>query len=69
MTRGIGTPPLAVIDTTSSKGTSHKQQKVSLSDGPEGVTKTVKYYKNCDNACWLCDYDVSKQHQSGNLKK
>ena len=31
--------------------------------------ETLKYYKNCDNACWLCGYDVSKQHHNGNQKK
>ena len=69
MARGTGTPSPAVINTTSNKNTSQKQQKIPLSDGPEGVTKTLKYYKNCDNACCLCGYDVSKQHHSCNYKK
>ena len=43
--------------------------EVPLSDGSEGVTKTMKYYKNCDNACWSCGCDVSKKHDSGNCMK
>ena len=29
----------------------------------------MKYYKNCDNACWSCGYDVSKKHVSDNCMK
>ena len=44
LANGTRTPPLPIIDT------SQKQRRGPLSDGPEGVTKTEKYYKNCDNA-------------------
>ena len=60
-------PPPTVIDTASKNN--HKRRRGPLSDGPEGVTKTVKYYKNCDNACWLCGYDVSKKYASDNCMK
>ena len=62
------TPPPAVID-TASKDIDYKQRRGPLSDGQEGVTKTVKYYKNYDNTCWSCGYNVSKQHDSGYCKK
>ena len=68
MRTNSNTPPPAVIN-TASKNTDHKQHRGPLSDGPEGVTKMVKYYKNCDNACWSCGYDVSKKHDSGNCMK
>ena len=45
------------------------RQRGPLSDGPEGVTKTVEYYKNCDNTCWSCGYDILKHHHSGNRKR
>ena len=67
--KGTVTPPPPVIDTTSNKDTSWKHRKSPLSDGPEGVTKTTKYYKNCDNAYWWCGYDCSKQHHNGNCRK
>ena len=50
MRTNFNTPPPAVIN-TASKNTDHKQHRGPLSDGPEGVTKIMKYYKNCDNAC------------------
>ena len=62
------TPPPAVIN-TASKNTDCKQRRGPLSDGPEGVMKTTKYYKNCDNACWSYGYDVSKIYDSGNYMK
>ena len=68
MTRERDTPPPAFID-TAVNNESLKQQKGPLSDGPEGVTKTVKFYKNCDHACWSCGYDVSKMYHSGNCTK
>ena len=58
----------AVIDTASKKR-DRKQRQGSLSEGPDEVTKTVKYYKNYNNACWLCGYDVSKKHASDNYMK
>ena len=45
LANGTGTPPPPVIDT------SRKRRKGPISDGLEGVTKTDKYYKNCDNPC------------------
>ena len=51
MQERTGTPPPLVIDTTSSKNASRKRRKSPPGDGPEGVTKTTKYYKKCDNAC------------------
>ena len=66
MTTG-GTPPPAIIDTANKNG--GKKRKGPLSDGPEGTTKTKKFYKTCDNACWSCGYDVSKLHDSGNCRK
>ena len=60
LANGTGTPPPPIIDT------SWKQRKGPLSDGPEGVTKTEKCYKNCDNACWSHSYDCSKKHHNGN---
>ena len=67
MRANSNTPPPAVIDTASKNG-NRKQQRGPLSDGPEGVTKTMKFYKNCDHACWSFGYDVSKLHHSGNCK-
>ena len=61
--------PLPAVINTASKNTDCKRQRGSLSDSPEGVTKTVKYYKNYDNACWLCGYDVLKKHTSDNCMK
>ena len=66
MSRG-GTPPPAIIDTANKNG--GKKRKGPLSDGPEGTTKTKKFYKNCDNACYSCGYDVSKLHDSSNCMK
>ena len=66
-TNSTTTPP-AVIDTASNSG-DRKRRRGPLSDGPEGVTKTTKFYKNCDHVCWSCGYDVSKLHHSGNCKK
>ena len=68
MSRGGGTPPPAVIDTAGNNET-RQQRKGPLSDRPEGVTKTVEFYKNCDHACHSCGYDVLKLHRSGNCKK
>ena len=65
--RGSGTPPPSTIDTTSTK-TGGKKRKGPLSDGPEGVTKTKKFYKNCENVCHSCGYDVSKLHDSCNCR-
>ena len=62
------TCPPATIDTTSNSG-DQKRRQGPLSNGPEGVMKITKFYKNCENACWLCGYDVSKLHDSGNYKK
>ena len=62
------TPPPTGIN-TARKNEDHKRQRSPLSDGPEGVTKTTNYYKNCDNACWLCRYDVSKKQASNNCMK
>lgn len=58
--------PPAIIDTSTKTG--GKKRKGPLSDGPEGVTKTKKFYKNCDNACWSCGYDVLKLHDSRNCR-
>ena len=58
----------ALIDTADKSG-DQEQRRGPLSDGPEGVTKTTKFYKNCNNACWSWGYDVFKQHDSGNCKK
>ena len=66
--RANSTSPPAVID-TASKGGDLKQRRGPLSDGPEGVTKTTKFYKSCDHACWSCGYNVSKLHHNGNCKK
>ena len=59
MKRNSNTTPPAVIDTASKNG-DRKRQRGPLIDGPEGVTKTTKYYKKFNNACWSCGYDVSK---------
>ena len=68
MARGGGTPPPAIIDTTSNKNGGKKQKGRPLSDGPEGVTKTKKFYKNCNNVCHSCGYNVSKLHNSMNCR-
>ena len=68
MARNSGTPSPAVIDIETTKITTWKQQKGPLSDWPKGVTKTEKFYKSCDNVCYTCDYDISKNHNSGNCK-
>ena len=61
--------PLPAVINTASKNTDCKQQRGPLSDGLEGVTKTAKYYKNYDNTCWSCGYDVSKKHVIDNYMK
>ena len=68
MSRGSGEPPTTVINTASTKDTTWKRQKGPLSDGPEGVTKTVKFYKSCDHVYWSSGYDVSKHHHNGSCK-
>ena len=68
MRANSNTPPPADIN-TASKNTDCKQQRGPLSDGPEGVTKTAKYYKNYDNTCWSCGYNVSKKHTSDSYMK
>ena len=62
------TSPPSHIDTAPKDG-GRKRRRGPLSDGPEGVTKTTKFYKTCDNACWSCGYDVSKDHDSTNCRK
>ena len=54
------TPP-PIIDTSSKNTSQNQRRKGPISDGPEGVTKTEKYYKNCDNTCWSHGYDCSKR--------
>ena len=66
--RTPSTSPPTLIDTASKSG-DRKLRRGPLSDRPEGGTKTIKFYKTCDNACWSCGYDVSKIHHSGNCKK
>ena len=39
-----------------------------MSDRPEGIIKTKKYYNTCDNAYWLHGYDVAGNQHSGNCK-
>ena len=63
---GSGTPPPTTIDTSNKSG--GKRRKGPLSDGPEGVTKTKKFYKNSNNVCYTCGYDVSKLHDSSNCR-
>ena len=65
--RGTGTPPPTTIDTNSNKNGGKKRKGRPLSDGPEGVTKTKKFYKST-NVCHSCGYDVSKQHDSCNCR-
>ena len=67
MRTNSNTPPPVVINKASENDC--KRRRGPLSDGPKGVTKTVKYYKNCDNAYWSCGYDVSKKHASKNCMK
>ena len=62
------TSPPSLIDTATKNG-DRKRRRGPLSDGPEGETKLIKFYKTCDNACWSCGYDVSKLHDSGNCRK
>ena len=45
LANSAGTPPPPIIET-------RKRRKGPISNGPEGITKTDKYYKNCDYACW-----------------
>ena len=66
--RGAGTPPPGIIDTSSNNNGGKKRKGRPLSDGPEGVTKTRKFYKNSETVCWSCGYDVSKQHDSCNCR-
>ena len=58
----------AIIDTASNNET-RKGQKGPLSDGPEGVKKMCKFYKNCGNVCWFCGYGVSKLHHNVNCRQ
>ena len=66
--RANSTTPLPAVIDTAYKREDRKRRRYQLSDGPEKVTKTMKFYKNCDHACWSRGYDVSKFRHSGNYK-
>ena len=54
-----GGPPTPIIDVCSrvspggrgGLGGEQRQSRGPMSDGPEGITKTKKYYDKCDNVC------------------
>ena len=75
LTNGDGTPPPPIIDVHNQGGDQgqghgdrNRRRSGPLSDGPEGTTKTKRFYKQCDNACWSHEYNALKLHTTDNCK-